>query len=246
MMKNSSLLTRPESSLEMGHEIARPEVVELEFSRPSRSKRQAAWINSSAKRALDLVFTLLILPLAFPFFLLVALAIRLESRGPIFFLHRRLGQDGSVFRIFKFRTMVDGADQILTKLLDSDLEARQEFAESYKLKNDPRVTRLGRFLRRSSLDELPQMINVLKGELSWVGPRPIVVSEIQKYGRQGARLLRMKPGITGLWQASGRSDLPYEDRIRLDMEYLGQASIWLDIKIILQTVVVVLNRTGAI
>jgi exopolysaccharide production protein ExoY len=177
---------------------------------------------------------------------LVPLAILLDSPGPIFFLHRSLGQDGSVFWIVKFRTMVDGADRSLAKLLDSDPEARQEFAENYKLKDDPRVTRLGRFLRRSSLDELPQIINVLRGEISWVGPRPIVVSEIKKYGRHAAGLLCMKPGITGLWQGCGRSDLPYEDRVRLDMQYLGQASIWLDIKIILQTVVVVLNRTGAV
>ena len=138
------------------------------------------------------------------------------------------------------------AERILAKLLDCDPEAREEFAENYKLKYDPRVTWLGRFLRRSSLDELPQIINVLRGELTWVGPRPIVVSELQKYGRHAAGLLRMKPGITGLWQAGGRSDLAYEERVRLDMQYLGQASFWLDIKIILQTVVVVLNCNGAV
>jgi lipopolysaccharide/colanic/teichoic acid biosynthesis glycosyltransferase len=113
------------------------------------------------------------------------------------------------------------------------------------LKNDPRITRLGGFLRRSSLDELPQILNVIRGEISWVGPRPIVQSEVKKYGRYGQVLLTMKPGITGLWQANGRSGLAYEERVRLDMEYLSRASLWLDIKTILQTVPVVLTRTGA-
>jgi lipopolysaccharide/colanic/teichoic acid biosynthesis glycosyltransferase len=243
MMKNSSLLTRPAPSLNASREFALPELVDLQAL---RARRQAPWVNSSAKRALDLAFTLLLLPLALPLFVLLPLAILLESPGPIFFLHRRLGQNGSVFWMFKFRTMVDGADRILSKLLDSDPEARQEFAENYKLKNDPRVTRLGRFLRRSSLDELPQIINVLKGDISWVGPRPIVVAEIKKYGHHAAGLLRMKPGITGLWQANGRSDLPYENRVRLDMQYMEKASIWLDCKIMLRTVLVVIKRTGAI
>jgi lipopolysaccharide/colanic/teichoic acid biosynthesis glycosyltransferase len=253
MMKNSSLLTRPAPSPEAGHRSTRYEDTRREFGMPEVVEMypawrwaEAPWVNSSAKRVVDLVLTILILPFALPFFVLLPLAILIESPGPIFFLHRRLGQNGSVFWMFKFRTMVDGADRILPKLLDSDPEARQEFAENYKLKNDPRVTRLGQFLRRSSLDELPQIINVLRGEISWVGPRPIVVPEIEKYGRYAGGLLRMKPGITGLWQASGRSDLPYENRVRLDMQYMEQASIWFDLKIILRTALVVLSRSGAI
>ncbi len=242
-MRNPSLLTGETLISETRHEIALPEILELHPFKPRQT--ESSWVSSRGKRVFDLAFTVFILLLAIPFFLVIPLAILLESRGPILFLHRRLGWQGSIFWTFKFRTMVDGADWILSKMLDSDPEARQEFAENYKLKNDPRVTRLGRFLRRSSLDELPQILNVLKGEISWVGPRPIVESEIEKYGRHAAAFLRMKPGITGLWQVSGRSDLPYEERVRLDMQYLDRASLWLDLGIILRTVLVVLNRTGA-
>ena len=237
------MLTGQTLASEPCHAIARPQIFELHPFKPRET--ESSWVGSRGKRILDLAFTALILPLAIPFFLVIPLAIVLESRGPIFFLHRRLGWQGSIFWMFKFRTMVDGADWILSKLLGSDPAARQEFAETYKLKNDPRVTRLGRFLRRSSLDELPQILNVLKGEVSWVGPRPIIESEIEKYGHHAAPFLRMKPGITGLWQVSGRSDLPYEERVRLDMHYLDQASLWLDLKIILRTMLVVLNRNGA-
>ncbi len=210
------------------------------------TEAEASWVNSRAKRVFDLAFTAAILPLAIPLFLLIPIAIVIESRGPIFFQHRRLGERGSIFGMWKFRTMVDGADRVLSQLLDSDPGVRQEFTENFKLRNDPRITRLGRFLRCSSLDELPQIFNVVKGELSWVGPRPVIEPEIRKYGPHAAGFLRMKPGITGLWQASGRSDLPYEERVRLDLQYLSRASLWLDLKIILKTVPVVLYRKGAV
>jgi lipopolysaccharide/colanic/teichoic acid biosynthesis glycosyltransferase len=243
-MGNPPVLTAQNLSSETPQAIAIPQFFEVHPFCPR--KTESSWVGSRGKRLFDLAFTALILPLAIPFFLLIPLVIVLESPGPIFFPHRRLGWQGSIFRMFKFRTMMDGADGILSKLLDSDPAARREFAINYKLKKDPRVTRLGRFLRRSSLDELPQILNVLKGEISWVGPRPIIESEIEKYGHQAAAFLRMKPGITGLWQAGGRSDLPYEERVRLDMQYLDHASLWLDLKIIFRTVRVVLKRNGAI
>jgi len=240
-MSDSSFL-RPLAP-EIDPAVAFPELIEIHA--PRLQLAESAWLHSRGKRIFDLVFAALVLPFALPFFLLIPAAILLESRGPIFFQHRRLGRSGGIFWMFKFRTMIDGADLILSKLLESDPEARQEFAENYKLKNDPRITRLGGFLRRSSLDELPQILNVIKGEISWVDPRPIVQSEVEKDGRYGQVLLSMKPGITGLWQANGRSDLTYEERVHLDMEYLGKASLWLDIKTILKTVPVVLSRTGA-
>ncbi len=242
-MRDSSMLTSETLTSETHHEVPLPEILELHSFKPRET--ESSWVSSRGKRVFDLAFTALILPLAIPFFLVIPLAIVLESRGPIFFQHRRLGWQGNIFWMFKFRTMVDGADWILSKLLDSNPAARQEFAENYKLKNDPRITKLGRFLRCSSLDELPQIFNVLRGEISWVGPRPIIESEIEKYGRHAAAFLCTKPGITGLWQASGRSYLSYDERVRLDMQYLDRASLWLDLKIILRTVLVVLNRTGA-
>ena len=220
-----------------------PQAIQIPASRIQLA--ESAWLRSRGKRIFDLMFTALVLPFALPFLLLIPAAILLESRGPIFFQHRRLGRGGKIFRMFKFRTMIDGADLVLSKLLDGDPEARQEFAQTYKLKNDPRITWLGSFLRRSSFDELPQIFNVIKGDISWVGPRPIVPPEVEKYGRYAPALLRVKPGITGIWQANGRSELTYERRVRMDMEYLSKATLWLDVKTILKTLAVVVNRTGA-
>ncbi|PYX04912.1 MAG: galactosyl-1-phosphate transferase [Acidobacteria bacterium] len=241
-MSDSPFL-RPTLVPEPNPAVVFPELIEIHP--PRLQIAESAWLHSRGKRIFDLVFTAVVLPFALPLFLLIPAAILLESRGPICFQHRRLGRNGRMFWMFKFCTMIDGADVILSQLLDSDPEVRHEFAENYKLKNDPRITRLGRFLRRLSLDELPQIFNVIKGEISWVGPRPIVQPEVKKYGRYAPALLRMKPGVTGLWQANGRSGLAYEERVRLDMEYLSKASLWLDIKTIVKTLPVVLSRAGA-
>jgi lipopolysaccharide/colanic/teichoic acid biosynthesis glycosyltransferase len=198
------------------------------------------------KRLVDVLLSLLLLPVLLPVFLLVSLAIRVDSSGPIFFRHRRLGLNSKPFFMLKFRSMVDGADKMLDKLLSSDPSALKEFEESYKLQNDPRCTRVGRWLRRTSLDELPQVLNVLRGEMSFVGPRAIVEPELEKYGQEGPRLLLVKPGITGLWQVSGRSDLPYPERVRLDMSYIDRQSVALDLWVLLRTIFVVLHRTGAV
>ncbi len=213
----------------------------LDQATRARRRRGAFW-----KRLSDLVLCSLMLPFLIPVGCVIALLIRLDSPGPVFFRHRRLGRYGNVFYMLKFRSMVDGADKMLAGLLASDPAARKEFEDTYKLQNDPRCTRIGRWLSRTSLDQIPQILNVLRGDISRGGPRAIVEPELEKYGEFGGRLLLVKPGITGLWQVSGRSDLPYPERVQLDMSYIDRQSTRLDISILFRTVVVVLHRTGAV
>jgi exopolysaccharide production protein ExoY len=203
-------------------------------------------VEYRGKRIFDLLFTVLILPLLAPFLLVIPLAIWWESGRPVFFRHRRLGKGGCMFDAWKFRTMVNGADKLLHVLLQNDPCAKREFAETCKLRKDPRITRVGLFLRHTSLDELPQVWNVLKGEMTWVGPRPIVEAELAKYESRAAKLLSVKPGVTGLWQVSGRSDLSYRERVKLDMQYIDGPSFWLDLKVILRTAVAVFTQRGAL
>lgn len=193
------------------------------------------------KTALDLTVALGVLLVGWPVFLALALWVRLDSPGPILHRRRVLGLGGRPFDAFKFRTMRLDGDAILAR--HPGLQA--ELAQNQKLKEDPRVTRAGRFLRRSSLDELPQFFNVLRGEMSVVGPRMISPEEHQKYGRWDMNLLTVKPGITGLWQVSGRSDVSYDERVRLDMSYIRNWTLWLDLQILLQTLPAVLGRRGA-
>ena len=197
------------------------------------------------KRGMDYLLTLAGGILAFPLMLALAIAIRRDSKGPIFFKQQRIGHNGKHFSVYKFRTMAVNATELLEKHLANNPEARQEWQETQKLKNDPRITRVGRFLRKTSLDELPQIINVLKGEMSLVGPRPIVDEEIPRYGEAYSLYTRVRPGITGLWQVSGRNDLPYADRVWLDRHYVCNWSVWLDISIIARTIPEVLHCSGA-
>ncbi len=207
----------------------------------------AKWsYRSGMKRVCDLLFTLFALPLTVPFGLVTALLIRLDSPGPILVRFKRLGQNGSTFYKYKFRTMVPDAEAILKVLLESDAQLRAEYLATYKIKNDPRVTRVGKWLRKSSLDELPQVLNVCKGEMSWVGPRDILDSELRMYGESASKFLSVKPGITGLWQVSGRSKLSYAERVQLDCHYVDNMSLLLDLTIILRTIPVVLFGDGAI
>ena len=197
------------------------------------------------KRILDITVALLLSILAIPFAALISLAIVLDSRGPVFFGHPRIGKGNKLFRLWKFRTMVKDADTVLEQYLNAHPDLRVEWMETHKLKNDPRVTRVGRLLRRSSLDELPQLISVLRGEMSMVGPRPIVADEVPKYGSMFDLYLQVKPGLTGLWQASGRTDTSYRKRIALDLRYLQKRTLWLDLWVLLKTVKVVLLGHGA-
>lgn len=178
-------------------------------------------------------------------FPLLAVCIRLDSKGPVFFRQKRIGRGGREINVFKFRTMVANAPEVLKKTLAENPELKKEWRETQKLMNDPRLTRVGRFLRHTSLDELPQIFNVLKGEMSLVGPRPIVKNEIVRYGDAFDMYIRVRPGITGLWQVSGRNDVGYAKRVALDQEYVYNWSIWMDIYIILRTVPAMLSGRGA-
>jgi exopolysaccharide production protein ExoY len=196
------------------------------------------------KRLFDLLFgTLLILALS-PVLLLIAFLARRDG-GPIFFGHRRIGEDGRTFVCWKFRTMVMNADSVLKHVLATDPDARAEWESSFKLKRDPRITKIGQFLRTTSLDELPQLFNVIKGEMSLVGPRPIVAEEVCRYGAAFHDYARCRPGITGLWQVSGRSDVDYGGRVRLDQHYVKSCSLATDISVLWKTAFVVIQRRGA-
>jgi lipopolysaccharide/colanic/teichoic acid biosynthesis glycosyltransferase len=199
------------------------------------------------KRGLDILGASLLLLLALPMMVLAALAIRLGDGGPILIAQERVGQHGRRFRCLKLRSMVIDAEAVLNRLLQADPEARREWALRRKLRRDPRVTPVGRFLRASSLDELPQLLNVLRGEMSLVGPRPVLASELaEHYGASGtAHYLAVRPGLTGLWQVSGRSDTSYRQRVQLDIAYVRQISLGLDLLILLRTAWVVLVGRGA-
>jgi Undecaprenyl-phosphate galactose phosphotransferase WbaP len=197
------------------------------------------------KRAMDLALTISGGLLAAPIIALIVILIRLTSRGPVLFKHERIGRGGRRFKAYKFRTMVVGSDRILEAHLQANPAAREEWRRDQKLKNDPRVTWIGRFLRRVSFDELPQIWNVLRGEMSLVGPRPIVRAEIPKYGEQFDIYIRAVPGITGLWQVSGRNDTGYRQRVALDVEYVSTWNVWLDLRILFRTVFVVVGQKGA-
>jgi exopolysaccharide production protein ExoY len=198
-----------------------------------------------AKRALDILGAGVGLVLLAPFFLIVALMVRADG-GPAFFAHQRVGRGGKLFGCLKFRSMVIDSQARLEALLANDPAARAEWEATRKLKNDPRITRIGRFLRSTSLDELPQLINVLRGEMSLVGPRPVQEAEIDRYyGASAAHYMAVRPGITGLWQVSGRSETSYESRVALDVSYVSRPSLLADISILLRTPVAVLSRRGA-
>jgi len=199
----------------------------------------------SLKRIIDLASAVLGGLLISPLLLLIALLIKLDSRGPVFYGHTRIGQEGRRFKAWKFRSMIPDADRVLQEYLKRHPELRAEWKEAQKLKNDPRVTRVGYWLRKLSLDELPQLWNVIKGEMSLVGPRPIVQEELAKYGEKGVLYLKVKPGMTGLWQVSGRSETSYEERVELDAYYVRNWSIWLDLYILARTIWVVLFSCGA-
>lgn len=205
----------------------------------------ARWSNRAAKRVFDVVMTILGGLMISPILLGVALWVYRDSPGPVIYKHRRVGKDGKEFDCYKFRSMcVDSAER-LQKLLDTDPEARKEWETSFKLKNDPRITRSGAFLRKTSLDELPQLLNVLKGEMSLVGPRPIIQKEVPRYGEFIKEYYMVRPGITGMWQVSGRSDIDYPERVRMDSWYVHNWSVWLDLVMLWRTIKVVAGRKGA-
>ena len=195
------------------------------------------------KRVTDILGALIGLILLSPIFLIVAIAIKLDSKGPIIFGHTRKGLDGKDIKVYKFRTMYENSKEIFDNFTE---EQKQEFYKNFKLDNDPRITKIGNFLRRSSIDELPQLINILNGSMSIVGPRPIVEKEIALYGEYAPKLFSVVPGLTGYWQANGRSDTTYQERIKMDMYYIDNRSLGLDLKIIFKTFSSVIKGEGAI
>ena len=192
------------------------------------------------KNLLDFLGSILIIITIFPFFILIAILIKLGSRGPIFFSQKRVGKNKKEFYCLKFRTMHPEAEDLLKNLLDKNDDLKKEFEQDHKIKNDPRITPIGKFLRKTSLDEIPQFINVIRGEMSIVGPRPIVKEEISKYGSSFLKAFSVRPGITGLWQVSGRNNLSYSRRVNLDMVYIKDYNFIMDLIIIIRTFGVIL------
>ena len=191
------------------------------------------------KRVTDIVLASIALVLLAPVFVLIGLAIKLESKGPVFFKHTRVGKNGKIFKIYKFRSMVENAEDLIQKFTP---EQMKEYKENYKLTNDPRITKVGNFLRKTSLDELPQIINIIKGDLSIIGPRPVVTEELKKYGNNIDKFLSVTPGLTGYWAANGRSCTSYEQRMQMELFYIDNLSF----KVFFKTIEAVVKREGAI
>ncbi|EBA11543.1 sugar transferase [Roseobacter sp. CCS2] len=204
-----------------------------------------AVVGGASKRLFDICAALIALIMLAPLFLFTAIAIKLVSPGPVLYGHRRIGHNGRYFKCWKFRSMVTDGDAVLAKYLADHPQERDEWVRSRKLRDDPRVTRLGAVLRAYSVDELPQIINVLMGDMSIVGPRPVVRDELDIYGSAAAQYLRSRPGITGLWQVSGRSDTSYEQRIKFDTQYVQNWSLAADLWIIMRTIPAVVSSKGS-
>jgi Undecaprenyl-phosphate galactose phosphotransferase WbaP len=215
------------------------------WMRPKVAGPEHLFLYRVVKRGLDLVLVVCLSLLLLPLLLVIAAAVWLSSPGPILFSHRRIRRHGEFFTMWKFRTMCINSGEVLEQYLAAHPEARAEWRRTHKLKSDPRVTRVGRFLRRTSLDELPQLWNVMNGSMSLVGPRPIVAAEVEKYGEYFNDYCAVKPGVTGLWQVSGRSELTYPQRVRLDSRYSKEWSLRGDAKILMRTWSSVVNRDGA-
>lgn len=194
------------------------------------------------KRGFDIVLSFSAMILLLPLLVVIGILIKLDSKGPIFFLHKRIGKNGKQIKIFKFRTMVHNAEELMKRFTP---EQKKEFEENYKLDDDFRITKIGNILRKTSLDELPQLLNILIGDMSIVGPRPLVEKEIEKYGINKEKLLSVTPGLTGNWACNGRSNIEYPERIKLELDYVENCSLSLDIKIILKTAISVFKKEGA-
>lgn len=205
------------------------------------------YINLVVKRIIDIIGAIVGIILLVPITVGIYIANLISGdKGKLFYSHKRIGKDGKYFKMYKFRSMCMDADEKLKELLENDEEARKEWNENQKLQNDPRITKVGKFIRKTSIDEFPQFINVLKGEMSLVGPRAVVDGEIEKFGIYKKDVLSVKPGITGYWAANGRSDTNYEERVFMEEKYVREFSIIMDIKILFKTVMSVIKKEGAV
>lgn len=224
--------------------VAENTIVEQELKEKTDVRKD---VYGVFKRIIDIlggfVGVILLIPVTIGVY--IARKILKEDDGPLFYEQLRYGKDGKKFRIYKFRSMCVDADKKLKEYLANNDEARKEFEENQKLKNDPRITKIGDFLRKTSIDELPQLINVLKGEMSLIGPRPIVDGEIEKYGTNKDKFLSVKPGLTGYWAANGRNNITYSERIKMELYYVDNMSFGLDLKIFFKTIVSVIKKEGA-
>lgn len=199
-------------------------------------------IYSGFKRIVDVILGCIGLVLLSPVFLILAICIKIDSKGPVIFAHKRIGKNGKEFNMYKFRSMYENAEEMIENFNE---EQKREWQENFKLENDPRITKVGNFLRKTSLDELPQIVNIIKGDLSIIGPRPVIDEELEKYGKHKDKFLSITPGLTGYWQANGRSNTTYEERMQMELYYIDNQSLWLDIKIFFKTIVSVIKKEGA-
>ena len=222
--------------------VSDADVIEIAVNENFRPRYRAKYV---LKRALDLCIAITALAFLMPFMVFVAIMVRLADGGPAVFSQERIGRDGQTFRCHKFRSMITNSQGVLDQLLATDPVAAAEWAADQKLRNDPRITKIGAFLRKTSLDELPQLVNVIRGEMSIVGPRPIIQAEIPRYGRAFRDYTSVRPGLTGLWQVSGRNDTTYPERVAMDRHYARTNTVFGDISIILRTIPAMLFSRGA-
>lgn len=194
------------------------------------------------KRVIDVILASIALILLSPLFAIIAIAIKIDSKGPVFFAHKRIGKNGNIIKLYKFRSMVINAEELIKSFTP---EQMKEYKENYKLTNDPRITKVGKFLRKTSLDELPQLINIINGDLSIIGPRPVVADELEKYGVNKDKFLSVTPGLTGYWAANGRSNTTYEQRMEMELYYIDNLSLKMDIKVFFKTILSVVKKEGA-
>ena len=194
------------------------------------------------KRVIDVILASVALILLSPLLAIIAIAIKIDSKGPVFFAHKRIGKNGKIIKLYKFRSMVINAEELIKSFTP---EQMREYKENYKLTNDPRITKVGKFLRKTSLDELPQLINIINGDLSIIGPRPVVADELEKYGVNKDKFLSVTPGLTGYWAANGRSNTTYEQRMEMELYYIDNLSLKMDIKVFFKTILSVLKKEGA-
>lgn len=247
-MSKSNLAVKEELNDVVGEEAILQETTINNINIMKKDKTNKKVLYKFTKRIIDIIGSIIGILILIPTTLIIYLARKVlkEDKGPLFYEQLRYGKNGKVFRLYKFRSMCIGADKKLKEYLENNDEAREKFEKTHKLQNDSRITKIGNFLRKSSLDELPQMINILKGDMSFVGPRPVVEKEVEEYGTNKDKFLSVRPGLTGYWQVNGRSNTTYEERMKMELYYVDNCSLWLDIKIFFKTFITVFKKEGAV
>lgn len=249
-MSKSNLAVKEESDDFAGEEgiLQNSTIDNVRVIKKEKTKTNKKIMYNFIKRTIDAIGALIGIIILIPATIIIYLARKIlkEDKGPLFYEQLRYGKNGKVFRLYKFRSMCIGADKKLKEYLENNEEARKEFEKTHKLQNDPRITKIGNFLRKTSLDELPQMINILRGDMSFVGPRPVVEKEVEEYGTNKDKFLSVRPGLTGYWQVNGRSNTTYEERMEMELYYVDNCSLWLDIKIFFKTFITVFKKEGAV